>query len=82
MGRFLSTAQWQRVRLMVLERDGWVCQIRLPKCTRRAEQVDHIISWRDGGSKFDPSNLRAACAYCNNARGRVKSVTAPPSREW
>ena len=38
------------------------------KCTGRAVEVDHIISWRSGGSWFDPTNLRASCRACNIGR--------------
>jgi 5-methylcytosine-specific restriction protein A len=74
---------WRKVRKLVLERDGWVCQIKGPRCMGRATQVDHIIPWRFGGALYDPENLRASCTSCN--RERVKSAKqrkAVPSREW
>lgn len=74
-------AHWRKVRLVVLERDGWICQIRGAGCTLDATQVDHIIPWRAGGSWYDPENLRASCARCNNARAERK-VKRRPSREW
>lgn len=74
------------VRIPVLERDGYRCQIRGPKCTVHANDVDHIVSRKDGGPLLDPNNMRAACAPCNrgrrdDARGRP-AVTLGPSREW
>jgi hypothetical protein len=60
--------KWKQIRLAVLERDHWTCLIRGPKCLKRASDADHIISWRAGGSRLDPANLRAACAPCNNGR--------------
>lgn len=83
---------WRKVRRLVLERDEWLCQIRGEGCLVRASEVDHRISWRDGGSVLDPENLRAACKRCNAARGGVLgasrgaldrfSAQRRPSREW
>jgi len=36
-------AAWRRTRLLVLQRDGYRCQIRGPKCTGRATHVDHVL---------------------------------------
>ena len=83
---------WQKVRLVVLARDGHRCQIGLPGCTRVAEHVDHIVPISEGGARLDPSNLRAACGRCNLARksGRTATMVAAfdaqvapsPSRKW
>lgn len=62
------TSEWKRVRLIVLERDGYICQIRGPRCTRRATAVDHIIPLVMGGDAFDTMNLRASCLRCNCGR--------------
>ncbi|MFA7265762.1 MAG: HNH endonuclease [Candidatus Nanopelagicales bacterium] len=56
---------WRKLRLTILERDRWQCQIKGPNCTQVAEHVDHIVAWESGGSWFDPINLQAACAKCN-----------------
>lgn len=63
-----QTAAWKRVRLVVLERDQWICQVRRPGCTKQAIDCDHIESWQQGGSWYDPTNLRASCSHCNNSR--------------
>jgi hypothetical protein len=57
--------QWRAVRLRVLERDGYRCQIRGPRCTGGADVVDHVVDARVTGPVFDPENLRAACRSCN-----------------
>jgi 5-methylcytosine-specific restriction endonuclease McrA len=86
-------AQWRAVRLQVLARDGQVCQLGLPGCTRRAEHVDHIVPLSEGGARLDPVNLRASCAACNQRRNRERqtelarfarsgSASRSPSREW
>jgi hypothetical protein len=59
---------WSTVRKTILNRDNHQCQIRAPKCTGIATQVDHIIPITKGGAWWDPDNLRASCAHCNNQR--------------
>jgi 5-methylcytosine-specific restriction protein A len=59
---------WQRLRLAVLDRDRWQCQMRGPHCTHHATHVDHVIPLVDGGGD-DPANLRAACRTCNTEAG-------------
>lgn len=69
-----SSPGWRRIRRLVLERDGYRCQIGLPGCTGEATVVDHIQAAADQGSNR-PSNLRASCESCNIAR-RPKQVRA------
>jgi len=71
---------WKKIRVKVLERDGYRCQIRAAGCTQNAEEVDHILPVSMGGEWFDEENLRAACARCNNARNMKHRTTA--SRVW
>lgn len=53
---------WARLRVLVFARDGYRCQLVLsPKCTGKAEQLDHIVPQELGGTD-DPENLQAACA--------------------
>lgn len=59
------------MRLYVLNRDRWICRIRLPGCTDVATTADHIVSLDDGGAWYDPLNLRAACLHCNSLRGNI-----------
>ena len=81
-----NTVAWREVRLVILERDGWLCQLRGPRCTLDAAEVDHIVPWRAGGAVFDEGNLRASCGNCNKRRARREGVGARkpvrPSREW
>ena len=70
MASLYGTARWRKIRLYVLERDGYECQIHGPTCTLIATLVDHIHPPDKGGAMFDPSNLRAACAGCNNWRAQ------------
>lgn len=81
---------WPTIRLRVLDRDGWRCQINGPLCLGKATEVDHIRSWRiPGVDPYDMTNLRAACKPCNSQLGGraahqrpVDRTTAPPSRDW
>jgi 5-methylcytosine-specific restriction endonuclease McrA len=77
-------SRWRQVRLTVLQRDGWQCQIRGPRCTGRASDVDHIIDWHIGGALYDLENLRSVCRTCHNRKTHAGHVQAErrPSREW
>lgn len=75
--------QWREVRALVLARDGGVCQL----CRAKADAVDHIVPWRQGGAWYDPENLRAVCTPCNTRRARranrpESAGKRRPSREW
>lgn len=73
-------AEWRRVRLQVLERDGRVCRY----CGRAATTVDHVVPKIKGGSD-DLGNLVAACVRCNTSKGdrpapgRRRSPAAAPA---
>lgn len=56
--------RWRHLRLLILERDGWMCQAKGPRCKGQAKTVDHIIPVSEGGNSH-PNNLRAACGPCN-----------------
>ena len=80
--RVYATATWRAVRKQVLARDAGVCRL----CGAKAEAVDHIIPWREGGPWYELDNLRAICTACNSARvsrsQRAGSSPRRPSREW
>ena len=59
MNKARSVARWRRVRLAVLERDGWRCR----KCGRAAGrlEVDHIVPLNKGGAAYELANLQALC---------------------
>jgi 5-methylcytosine-specific restriction endonuclease McrA len=72
----LASRSWRSLRLVVLDRDLWLCQIRGPVCTHWASEVDHIIARADGGPMWDSANLRAACAACNRGRSAMRTNAA------
>ena len=69
-------AAHRRARLVVLDRDGWVCQW----CGAPATEADHL-----GDKVPDPSTMVASCKPCNARRG-VKRANERrgrrPSRRW
>lgn len=66
------SGDWKRIRLAVLERDHWLCQI----CrSRQATEVDHIVPRSKGGTD-DMANLQAACDPCNRAKSDKQIVRA------
>lgn len=69
---------WKRLRQAVLERDGYLCQIRLPGCTGLATEPDHIVPNDD----HSPANLQAACSHCNAEKNyRERPRVAPLYRD-
>ena len=62
-----STAQWRKLRLIVLKRDGYTCQ----RCGMEATHVDHIIPRKlmNGESVDSLDNLQALCKKCNLQKG-------------
>lgn len=63
----LSSRERARIRAIVLERDGYRCQLKLKGCTTIATQFDHIVDRRIAGD--GPDNGQAACAWCNTSKG-------------
>ena len=71
---------WKKIRLKILERDDYRCQIRAQGCTQEAVEVDHILPVAMGGDWYAEENLRASCSRCNNGRNAKHRTTA--SRAW
>jgi 5-methylcytosine-specific restriction endonuclease McrA len=74
--RRYRTKRWERIRLRVLNRDGWACRV-VQGCPKPATVADHVIPVYDGMPDslfFDPANLRAACRNHNLARGLTEDL--------
>jgi 5-methylcytosine-specific restriction endonuclease McrA len=74
--RRYHTKRWQRVRLRVLNRDGWICRAA-QGCPKPASVADHIIPVYGGMPDdlyFGPGNLRAACRNHHLARGLTEHL--------
>lgn len=57
----------------ILRRDGHACQIRGPRCTGRATEVDHRIPLAAGGPDT-AANKQAACANCHADKTRTEKT--------
>lgn len=62
---FRQDRQWRKVRRFVLRRDGFRCHW----CGHAATQADHLVPVVQGGARYDPDNVVASCAPCNQSRG-------------
>ena len=70
---FRSTRRWKQLRLRILARDLWSCQIRSQRCLHTANEVDHITPpGQDEVLRWAEWNLRAACGPCNNGRNNPR----------
>ena len=81
MNKVRSAARWKRVRLAVLDRDGWRCR----HCGRAGRfEVDHIIPLEAGGAAFDMDNLQSLCRPCHFAKTTIDRGGVPhaPDAAW
>ena len=73
--RALGGGKWKKLRITVLDRDGWQCAV----CNKPAQTVDHIIPRVKGGDMWAMDNLQAMCKSCNSSKGgRFFSHKATP----
>ena len=75
--KFRSTAQWQRKRWQVLQRDGFCCRLCLHnhKMETRGLQVHHIVKMRDNPSlRLEDTNLITLCPECHSIVERDNSL--------
>ncbi|MGG7466036.1 HNH endonuclease [Plantibacter sp. YIM 135347] len=62
-------AAWDKLRLRVLERDGYICAY----CGNEATTADHVLPKEKGG-RDEMSNLLAACLTCNGRKSNRMQV--------
>lgn len=67
---FYHSKQWQKLRLVALQRDNYLCQDCLKeKKIANAEHVHHIDEVKDNWKRrFDIDNLVSLCQPCHNRR--------------
>ena len=73
--------QWRKVRLVVLDRDGWSCV----KCGKPSREVDHIKSLENGGAVYELGNLQTLCRGCHISKTRGERTvheTPPEVLAW
>lgn len=73
---FYQRPEWRRVRKMVLQRDHYLCQLKISEgCTKIANTVHHIKPLEDYPElALDMSNLTSCCYFCHEA---TKSKSRP-----
>jgi 5-methylcytosine-specific restriction endonuclease McrA len=62
---YYHTPEWRALRLVVLKRDGYRCQLNLPGCEGRASVPHHLVPRKWGGGDH-PGNLVSVCKACHN----------------
>jgi 5-methylcytosine-specific restriction endonuclease McrA len=76
-----STHTWRKLRLKILHRDGYSCQL----CGAEGNHVDHIIprhAFGEGNADIE-DNLQTLCKSCNLSKGgrffnsRLTPLTLP-----
>jgi 5-methylcytosine-specific restriction endonuclease McrA len=68
--RRYGSLRWKKLRLAVLNRDNYECQIRGPRCRGAATSVHHVIPSSEAPHLFfDAGNLQASCSTCNSSAG-------------
>jgi 5-methylcytosine-specific restriction endonuclease McrA len=68
--RRYGSLRWKKLRLAVLNRDNYECQVRGPRCRGVARTVHHVIPSSEAPNLFfDPCNLQASCGACNYSAG-------------
>lgn len=65
----IGTRRWRRVRDRILIRDNFTCAY----CGQDADQVDHVIARKHGGTNHE-ENLVACCKRCNLNKGAKKGL--------
>ncbi|WP_205538483.1 HNH endonuclease [Mycobacterium kyogaense] len=63
-------ADWHIRRKRILRRDDGSCQIRGPRCTQVATDVDHI----QRGDNHEDRNLQAVCRPCHTQKTARESA--------
>ena len=72
---FITRATWIKKNPPPIEAQYWECYLQIhPWCPKlidiNALTLDHVVSrTRDPSKRFNLSNLKPACTYCNNMKG-------------
>lgn len=62
-------ARWQKVRVIVLMRDLYLCQAcKAYGRLTTAHDVDHIVPIARGGKRYDEANLQSLCKACHSRK--------------
>ena len=82
--RVTSTRQWQMLRQIILERDGYTCACG---CGRRHRlEIDHIKPVRTHPElAFSAANLQALAPHCHTKKTRIEcghKEKSPERKAW
>ena len=69
-------ADWNALRLRVLDRDGWTCLYCGKALEGSDATADHIVP-RDAGGEDADWNLVAACRACNGRKSNKVMIRMP-----
>lgn len=70
----------EAVRLRILRRDAYRCQLGYAGCIGAATDADHIIPVFEGGTD-DPTNGQAACKPCHSIKTQAEATRARRRRD-
>lgn len=69
---FYESAAWRMFAREIKRQRGYRCEVASCRkdCTGapRGLIADHIVERKDGGSDFDPLNVRLMCTACHNRK--------------
>ena len=75
----LNQRRWRQVRKQVLDAANWQCA---EGNDHYGNEVDHVLSLRDGGAEYDIENLQVLCARHHFAKtGLENQRTISPERQ-
>jgi 5-methylcytosine-specific restriction protein A len=71
---FYQSSNWRRLRANFLRLHP-LCGVCATKGqTVAAKVVDHIVPIKDGGDRFDNSNLQPLCVSCHNRKTAIETA--------
>lgn len=71
---FYRTARWRNTRVAVLRDNPLCCKCQSKGILKLATVVDHITPIKQGGERFERSNLQSLCVPCHNAKTASESA--------
>lgn len=79
---FYQSPTWRRLRRLVLQRDHFLCQLRLSdRCTRFATTVHHVKPLEEYPElALDMDNLLSTCWHCHELTKHRRQRPLPPVR--
>ena len=73
---FYQSPRWRNTRAAVLRDSPLCCRCNAKGVLRLAKVVDHIVPIKQGGERFERSNLQSLCVPCHNAKTASESASS------